>query len=193
MSLLIDALPSSYEYGGRVYELKTDFRDWIRFELLLTDEDIPVPDKAPKLLEMIFPVIPPDEKLWDFILWFYRCGKKQQEASGKKSGAEKQSAPYSFEYDDCYIYSSFKEIYGMDLTEIRYLHWWKFRGMFMSLHDCKITEIMGYRTEKITSKTPADRKAFLTKVKKIYALPRSQTEQHRLDELKKLKEQYYGH
>lgn len=193
MSLLIDTLPKGYEFGGRVYEMRTDFRDWIRFELLLTNEDIPIDDKTQSLMEMIFPVIPPDEKLLNFILWFYQCGRKPPEASGKKSGAKKQAAVYSFEYDDCYIYSAFKEIYGIDLTEISYLHWWKFRGMFISLHDCKFTEIMGYRTEKITSKTSAARKEFLTEVKKIYALPRSQTEQQKIDELKKLKEKYYGH
>lgn len=190
MNLFNDTLPTVYEFAGRVYELRTDFRDWIRFELLLTNEDIPVPDKTQSLMEIIFPVIPLDERLWNFILWFYRGGKKQQEASGKKSGAKKHEAVYSYEHDDCYIYSAFKEIYGIDLTEIPYLHWWKFRSMFMSLHDCKFTEIMGYRAEKITSKTPASRKEFLNEVKKIYALPRSQTEQQKLDELKKLKKQF---
>lgn len=190
MSLLIDTLPKSYEFGGRVYEMRTDFRFWIRFELLLTNEDIPVPDKTQSLIEIIFPVIPPDERLWNFIIWFYRCGKKPPEISGKKSGEKNQAAVYSFEHDDCYIYSAFKELYGIDLVEIPYLHWWKFKALFMSLHDCKITDIMGYRDEKITSKTPASRKEFLTKVKKIYALPRSQTEQQKLDELKKLKKQF---
>lgn len=190
MSILIDSLPTGYEFGGRVYEMRTDFRDWIRFELLLTDEDIPVPDKTQSLIGMIFPVIPPDKKLLDHILWFYQCGKKPPEVSGKKSGSKKQAAVYSFEHDDCYIYSAFMELYGIDLVEIPYLHWWKFKSMFLSLHDCKITEIMGYRSEKITSKTPAYRKEFLTEVKKIYALPRSRTEQQKLDELKKLKEQY---
>ena len=34
MSLFDEELPMGYEYGGRVYEMHTDFREWIRFELL---------------------------------------------------------------------------------------------------------------------------------------------------------------
>ncbi len=190
MNMFIDPLPSAYEYEGRIYEMRTDFREWIRFELLLTDKDIPYKDKFGLLQKIIFPVVPPDPKLWDFLLWFYACGKKPARTDSKKAsaGTKKQADAYSFEYDDGYIYAAFRELYGIDLVDIEYLHWWKFKAMFRSLHDCKITDIMGYRTEKITSKTPDYRKDFLNEMKKIYALPRSLSEEQKLNELRRIKE-----
>lgn len=188
MNIFNNALPHAFEYDGRVYEMQTDFREWIKFELLLTDRDIPISDKAGLLVEIIFPEIPPAPDLWEFILWFYQCGRKPPEASGKKTTAKKQAAVYSFEYDDSYIYSAFMEQYGIDLVEIDYLHWWKFKAMFKSLHDCKFTDITGCRAEKISAKTPDYRKEHLTEMKKLYALPRSLSEQQKINELKKLKQ-----
>ena len=71
MNLFNNTLPTEYEYGGRVYEFQTDFREWIKFELLLTDSDIPITDKARRLTEIIFPTVPPDERLWEFLLWLW--------------------------------------------------------------------------------------------------------------------------
>ncbi|MCH5192921.1 MAG: hypothetical protein J1F11_03095 [Oscillospiraceae bacterium] len=110
------------------------------------------------------------------------CGKKRSPASaGKGEGGKKQSAIYSFRYDADYIYSAFLEIYGINLVSIPYLHWWEFRALFNSLHDCTFTDIMGYRAESITSKTPAYRKDYLKKMKKAYALPKSLSEQQRIN------------
>lgn len=187
MSIIIDALPSAYEYDGRVYDMQTDFREWMKFELLLTDTDIPINDKSRRLLELVFPQIPPDENLWDFILWFYQCGKEGARAS-KKAKSQKQTAIYSFEYDDGYIYSAFREIYNINLITVPYLHWWEFKSMFRALHDCKIVDIMGYRSEKISRDTPEYHKKFLTEMKRVYALPKSLTEQQKLAELKRIKE-----
>lgn len=33
-NLLFGTLPSAYEYNGRRYEMQTDFREWIKFDLL---------------------------------------------------------------------------------------------------------------------------------------------------------------
>lgn len=191
MILLYEELPAVYEYGGKQYEIRTDFRDWIRFELLFTDRDVPMRDKKKALLQIIFPIVPPDPNLWEFILWFYQCGKEPHasKSDSKSVKAKKQAAVYSFEHDDGYIYAAFMDVYGIDLTEPEYLHWWKFKSLFRGLHDCKFTDIMGYRVEEITNKTPDYRKTFLQDMKKLYALPRSLSEQQKIDELKKIKEQ----
>ncbi len=190
MNLLYETLPAVYEYGGKQFEVNTDFRCWIRFELLFTDQDVPMRDKKNALLQIIFPTVPPDPDLWEFILWFYQCGKKSPEikANGKSGKAKKQAAVYSFEHDDGYIYAAFLEVYGIDLTELDYLHWWKFKSLFRGLHDCKFTDIMGYRAEDL-DEAPDYRKKFLRDMKKLYALPRSLSEQQKIDELKRIREQ----
>ncbi len=190
MNLMYEELPAVYEYGGKQYEIRTDFRNWIRFELLFTDWDVPMRDKKNALLRIIFSVVPPDPNLWEFILWFYKCGKEAREVkSAKTKGAKAKAtaAVYSFEHDDGYVYSAFLEVYGLDLTAVEYLHWWKFKALFRGLHDCKFTDIMGYRAEDL-DEAPDYRKKFLRDMKKLYALPRSLSEQQKIEELKRLKE-----
>lgn len=190
MSIFNDPLPESYEFDGRIYPFQTDFREWIKFELLMTDTDIAPRDKAYTLQRIIFPEeLPHDARLWDFILWFYACGKQQQNTKGT---GKKTAAIYSFEYDDGYIYAAFEELYGIDLIDTPYLHWWKFKSLFRALHDCKFTEIMGYRAEEIDSKMPASRQARIKQLKEIYALPRSLSEQQKIAEAKRIMEQLRG-
>lgn len=194
MSLFDEELPTAYEYNGKSYEMHTDFREWIRFELLMTDPDI-LPQKKPALLtRLIFPIVPPDPRLNEFIIWFYSCGKKSPKVKNRKSNIsqsqKKNAAVYSFEYDDGYIYAAFLEQYGIDLTEIQYLHWWKFRALFKALHDVKLCSIMSYRSEEITSKTSESRKKQITELKQIYALPKSLSEQQKIEKAKRLMEQY---
>lgn len=192
MSLFDEELPMAYEYDGMTYEMHTDFREWIRFELLMTDPDILPREKPLLLARLIFPIVPPDPQLSEFIIWFYSCGRKPNKVKSRKAVSlqKKNVAVYSFEYDDGYIYAAFLEQYGIDLTEIPYLHWWKFKALFKSLHDCKICSIMGYRSEEITSKTPESRKAQINELKQIYALPKSLSEQQKIAEAKRLMEQY---
>lgn len=191
MSLFDEPLPTSYEYNGVEYEMHTDFREWIRFELLMTDPDIIPRDKPLLLARLIFPVVPPDPNLSEFIIWFYSCGRKPPKVKSRKAVSPKKSAAvYSFEYDDGYIYAAFFEQYGIDLTTVEYLHWWKFRALFKGLHDVKICSIMSYRSEEITSKTPESRKKQITELKQIYALPKSLSEQQKIEEARRLMEQY---
>lgn len=190
MNLLSDEpLPTAFEYDDTVYEMHTDFREWIKFEMLMTDEDIPQELKGGLLLQLIFPVVPPAPDVGSFLIWFYSCGKKAAKVrhNGKAVPAHNTNAAiYSYEYDDGYIYAAFKELYGIDLNTIEYLHWWKFRALFKALHDCKLTEIMGYRAAKIDSKLPEKQKARLTELKHIYALPKSLSEQAKIAEAKRI-------
>lgn len=190
MNLFDDTLPTEYEYDGVTYEMHTDFREWIKFELLITDPDILPREKPPLLARLIFPVVPPDPALGEFLIWFYSCGKKPNKGKSQKTAAKKQNAAvYSFEYDGGYIYAAFLEQYGIDLTSTEYLHWWKFRALFSALHDCRFTDIMGYRSEDERD-VPDYRKARLRELKRIYALPKSLSEQQKIEEAKKLMKQY---
>ena len=121
------------------------------------------------------------EKAFEDIIWFYTCGKsdfsKIQKDDTKKAKTQNEEKIYDYEYDDQYIYSAFIETYQMDLQEIDYLHWWKFKAMFNSLNkDTKIVEIMGYRAIDLSKIKDKEEKARYRKLKKIYKLPDMRTE-----------------
>ena len=112
------------------------------------------------------------------MLWFYAAGK-----DGKRPGTSREGVQniYSYSYDDEYIYAAFLDQYGIDLQDIPYLHWWKFKAMFVGLQsDSRIVEIMGYRGIEITSQMSSEQKQFYRKMKKQFAIPLPKSEREKL-------------
>lgn len=171
----------------------------------MQDDDVDDVAKIEKALALYFEEYPEGQDLKDVfeaIVWFYRCGRSDKERKPEKpkkvtddteNGEEQQEEPeetgsgemaYSFDYDDEYIYAAFRQQYGINLTEVEYLHWWEFRAMFKGLdHNCEFAKIMGYRTARITKEMSKTEKAFLRKMKSVHALPISEKEQREANAL----------
>ena len=179
MNLIIDPLPETVIINDRVYDIRTNFRISILFELMMQDDEMSDEEKARQALYLYYPEIPPDpQKAAEMAIWFYRCGKELKNLPQGSGSGEKQPQAYSFEHDADYIYSAFLSQYGIDLAEIEYMHWWKFRALFKSLkEDNEFVRIMGYRTMNITSKMSREQKDFYKRMQKVHALPRSGKEQ----------------
>ena len=185
MNLLIDILPESVFIEGVEYEIDSNFRTFILFELLMLDELMDPEEKIIKTLELFYITkCPPNiEKAIDKMLWFYRCGKDDNQVISSSGGGSHEKI-YSFEHDDTYIFSAFLGQYGIDLQDIDYLHWWKFKALFKSLNDTnEFVKIMGYRSMDLSKIKDKEQKAFYQKMKKIYQLPVSKTEQEKIDAL----------
>lgn len=186
MNLLLDALPTCVMIGGAEYPIRWDFRTSILFELLMQDDTIADEDKMRKALDLYFYNPPPDVlAASEAIIWFYACGKPDQEkaAAGQSDDAEETASSdrvYSFADDDDYIYAAFMQQYGIDLNAVEGLHWWTFRAMFRALDEkCEFVKIMGYRSVKITSKMSKEQQHFYRRMKSLYALPISKSEQEK--------------
>ena len=190
MNILIDKLSTIIQNRVGNIEFNTDFRIGMLFEMLMQDRNI---DKQAKVIQAINLYYPHPEQINDFekafndIIWFYTCGKSEMNfntqdsqkkgTNKKKSNSPKDERIYDYEYDDGYIYSAFLQQYGIDLQEIKYLHWWKFKSLFDSLNkDTKIVEIMEYRAIDLGKIKDKEEKNRYKKLKKIYKLPDMRTE-----------------
>ncbi|HFL2526790.1 TPA: bacteriophage Gp15 family protein [Clostridioides difficile] len=187
--MLVDILPESVEIDGKEYKINTDFRISILFEMLIQDNSISDEEKGENALLLYYPVIPANTTMAiDKIIWFYSCGKKENNVDdGYQGGAgSSKSQIYSYDYDDEYIYSAFLGQYGIDLQDIEKLHWWKFKALFKSLkEDTEIVKIMGYRAMDINGDMPKAQKDFYRKMKKIHAIPLPQNEVEKINEIEK--------
>lgn len=182
MNILLDILPQQTQSN---YKIRTDFRESIKFELLMQDNRINITEKIPIALNLYYYEIPTDiEKAIKEAMWFYRCGKEDNKIENTTSEEKKQI--YSYEFDAEYIYSAFKTQYNIDLNKINYLHWWKFQAMFKGLNDDnKIVQIMGYRAVDLSKIKDKDEKARYKKLKKIYALPDMRTPEQKEEDFAK--------
>lgn len=175
MNLLIDRLPTDYEG----LKINTNFRSFILFELLMQDNEISQKDKILLTLSYFFDERPKDvKKAIEGVLWFYRCGEKEKHSKSGENGKQKQI--YSFEHDAKYIYSAFLDQYGIDLNEIDYLHWFKFRALFEGLKsDNKICEIMGYRAIDLNKIKDKEEKKKYRKLQREFALPDNRSKEEK--------------
>ena len=176
MNLLLDKLPTEHEG----LKIETNFRSFILFELLMQDNKVSEQDKIALALNIFYKEIPKDiKKAIDVILWFYAGGDTSKK-SGKKEEKSSKKKIYSFEHDSKLIYSAFWHDYRLDLNEVEYLHWWKFKSLFEGLNDeNKICEIMGYRAVDLSKIKDKNQRDKYKKLKKDWALPDERTEQEK--------------
>lgn len=186
MNILIDLLPDEVVVNDKKYKINSDFRYSILFQLLIQDNNLNDKDKMLKGLNLYYKEIPP-EKHWpeaiEKILWFYRCGKDI--SSLKEKGKSKSVTQiYSFEHDDDYIFAAFMDQYNIDLQDIKYMHWWKFKALFNSLKDdIKIVKIMRYRSIDLSKIKDKEQKAYYRRMKDLYKIPISKDEDIKLKEI----------
>ena len=179
-NILLDKLPQHTKSGLKI---RTDFRESIKFELLMQDNKINKEDKVLYALNLYYyepEKIKNIETAVKEMLWFYSSGKKEKESNEKEQTQEKAKQIYSYEFDDEYIYSAFMSQYRIDLNNIKYLHWWKFKALMNSLNeDTLLAKIMGYRNIELSSIKDKSMKKFYKEMKKQYALPDMRTEEEK--------------
>lgn len=190
MNMLIDELPESVEIDGKEYEIDTDFRISILFEMMIQSNCIDDEEKGRNALSLYYPIVPENTEIAiDKILWFYSCGKKENDIDDScqaGTGGSSKGQIYSYDHDDEYIYSAFLGQYGIDLQDIEKLHWWKFKALFKSLkEDTEIVKIMGYRAMDISGDMPKAQKDFYRKMKKIHAIPLPKNEVEKINEIER--------
>lgn len=179
-NILLDRLP---QYTPSGLKIRSDFRESIKFELLMQDNKLDEQTKVMQALRLYYYDLSKINDIKQSIndaLWFYSCGKAEKQTSQKNKEEKEIKQIYSYEFDDEYIYSAFMEQYGIDLNSINYLHWWKFKALMNSLNtETQFVKIMGYRAIDLSKIKDKDMKANYKKLKKQYALPDMRTEQQK--------------
>lgn len=164
--MILYPLPTTIEVDGKEFPIHTNFRNWIVFEQLLQDDEIPSHLKFMKLLELVCVEVPDNlMATYEALLDFYLLGNKPKTDKGSGDIA------YSYNEDCNLIFTAFFKSYGLDLENIEYLHWWKFRALFNDLNDdCMLVKIMEYRTKDLTKIKNKEEKDFYREMKKRYTL-----------------------
>lgn len=192
MNMLVDRLPRTVSISGVDVPINTDFRVWVRFELISLDESMSGVERTQKTLTSVFPDLyvvnrSSIDDIVDAIMWFYGGGdrsynmyelREQERRKNKAKLAEangeempKDDVYYDFAYDAEYIYAAFMQQYGIDLTSAK-MHWWKFKALFRGLTDqTRFRQIVSYRSMEITKGMSESEKRHYRELKEAYALP----------------------
>lgn len=176
MSMLTRGCPEKVCIDGVFYTVNTDFKVWIQFAELLDDAQMPLSEKAQKILLLCYPdKLPPTfSQGFDGLLWFYSCGRETKKGQ-KKETLKIQKPIFSFTEDASLIYAAFQKEYGIDLCTAQ-LHWWQFWSLFSALgEDTRFVKVMGYRSVELSQIGDRNQKKFYRQMKALYSLPDRRT------------------
>lgn len=172
INLLYEQYPTELVIDNVSYPIVTDFRNWIAFYDMINDDILGPKDKLVASLQWFESNVPADlEKAYNGLISFASaeelCSKSTQN-SGKSS--TKQILSYL--YDSPYVLGAFLQIYGINLRNIDYMHWYEFRALLDALpEDTPLKKRMGYRAINVSSiKDKAERKR-IKDIQRSIALP----------------------
>lgn len=78
---------------------------------------------------------------------------------------------YSFEQDADCIYSAFREVYGINLQTVPYMHWWEFQTLFIGLPDnTEIKQRILYRNTDLNAIPDKNERKRIKKIQDAVAL-----------------------
>lgn len=182
MNIIVDGLPT--EIDG--YAIMPDFRNMMRFEIMLHDMTEWDEIKIALALGLLYPTkklvdgtpyidAPPDiETAFDGLLWFFSRGMSSED---RKAGqAKKIPDAYDFDIDADDIMSAFMDVYGINLARVPLngLHWWEFLALLWGLpHDNAMREKMYIRTVDLNSIKDKHEKQRVQKLRTLYAIKRN--------------------
>lgn len=151
--------------AGEVARIETDFRTWLKFQRLLTDEHV--------LWLGIFPNEEPPA--WP---WFQAALEflKSENLAPKGTGGRSKRRTLDMFIDGDYIVASFQQAYGIDLTDSELdMHWHRFLALLRGLpKDTKLAEVMGWRAyERRDSKRKPEE--VYVDLREMWELPKVQT------------------
>ena len=144
MNILYEDLPTAVSVHGETYEVLTDFRDWIRFSDLVSDSQIDDSEKIGIMSEWYVCGCPGAAKdMIDGLIKFFSSDGEDSDQEDTEAGetdspaeeAKSMRQLYSYSEDAAYIICGFLECYGIDLLEIPYMHWWKFKALLNAMSE----------------------------------------------------------
>ena len=171
MNILFEKFPEAVEVDGKSYSVETDFREWIRFTELVEDEKVPWQMKCHLLLQWYTEEIPENIEGAINALGEFLTASLAEDNAYENVDNSSRKQDYSFSQDAECIYSAFREVYGIDLQSVEYMHWWEFRTLFAGLPETtEIKQRIIYRNVDLREVKDKDERKRIKRIQSVIAL-----------------------
>ena len=146
---MIYDLPTTLEFGGKEWEINTDYRDILNILVAFEDVELTDKEKAYVCLYNMYPdfeSIPQDQlqAAYDAAIEFIDHGHKDDKRTSKKT--------MDWEYDADIIFPAVNHVAGIEVRAVDYMHWWTFLGYFMEIRDDTAATVFSLRQKKARGK-----------------------------------------
>lgn len=180
MNLFYEDYPTVLKVKNEFIPIITDFREYIKLLDMLNDEEVNGYEKM-LFLQQYFLKEPNNmddaiSRLTDFVsMKELNDVHTEESGEGEDTDVEEPKPLFSFALDYPYILAGFWQDYGIDISEIRYLHWWKFRQLFDGLSEkTEIKQRIMYRSIDLSTIKDKDERKRIEKIQRSIKLPESE-------------------
>ena len=180
MNLFYEDYPTVLKVENEFIPIITDFREYIKLLDMLNDEEVNGYEKM-LFLQQYFLKEPNNmddaiSRLTDFVsMKELNDVHTEESGEGEDTKVEEPKPLFSFALDYPYILAGFWQDYGIDISEIRYLHWWKFRQLFDGLSEkTEIKQRIMYRSIDLSTIKDKDERKRIEKIQRSIKLPESE-------------------
>ena len=138
-------LPSSVEFGGKQWPIRTDYRGVLRVLAAFEDPDLTDGEKVYVCLKNLYPAfeaIPP--RLWQEA--FDAAARFIDGPGGVVSGGGYRTMDW--EQDAPLIFPAVNRVAGFEVRTAKRLHWWTFLGYFMEIRDSTYATVLALRQKR---------------------------------------------
>lgn len=180
MNLFYEDYPTVLKVKNEFIPIITDFREYIKLLDMLNDEEVNGYEKM-LFLQQYFLKEPKNmdeaiSRLTDFVsMQELNDMHTEESGEGEDTDVEEPKPLFSFALDYPYILAGFWQDYGIDISEIKYLHWWKFRQLFDGLSEkTEIKQRIMYRSIDLSTIKDKDERKRIEKIQRSIKLPESE-------------------
>lgn len=176
MNFFYEELPNTVNVKGEKIKVITDFREYIRLLDMLKDQELDVLQKFAIIQQYFLDDVIVDEEaisaLSRFITMDTNCVEVGNVCNCEEPRGNQKKNLFSYSIDYPYILSGFMKDYGIDLIDIKYMHWWKFRMLFDGLsEDTEIKQRIMYRSVDLLEIKDKEERKRIKKIQKSIQLP----------------------
>ncbi|MBR0483937.1 MAG: hypothetical protein IJJ69_04055 [Oscillospiraceae bacterium] len=176
-----EPFPDAVTICGRVCPVVTDFRDWLRFADLLSDDSVPA-QILPVLAGNWF-LCPPavlTRAHFHALLDFYQAKalRPEREPENMPESAPHKPPVFDWKLDAPFLIADFRQFYQTDLLHISFLHWWEFLTLFRGLpQKSQSKERIYYRGCDLNQIHDRHERERILKIRRTIALPFSMSDE----------------
>lgn len=182
MNLFYEEYPESVKVHGENIRIITDFREYIRLQDALLDIQLSDYEKYFIICEYFLDDCIVDEEAIQAFTRFMAMDEIEQAGVTRKSNAKERL--YSFSIDFPYILSAFSHVYGINLQEIEYMHWWKFRTLFDGLpENTEIKQRIMYRSIDLSTIKDKEERKRIRKIQMSIRLPQKNPDDYEIGDV----------
>lgn len=176
MNFFYEELPDTVNVGGERIKIITDFREYIKLLDMLKDQELDFVQKFVIIRQYFLDDVDVGEEAVSALSGFITMNLNGTEVAEKDGCGSLQEKPkknlFSYSIDYPYILSGFLRDYGIDLIDIKYMHWWKFRMLFDGLSDdTEIKQRIMYRSVDLSEIKDKEEEKRIKKIQKSIQLP----------------------